>query len=289
MSILNWFSTRKRMRSGPHQKTLWCLSYGKPVQQIADDLGATWLSPYWVKTYNHRLQSNIEKKKSPYSLAHMSTFTPRNMEPSFLRTQKGLWILPTPSNMPDTSWDDFLNLKALPEMTRSLGNVLRDTLPGLNSKPERQLLQWYCLFRGQLKIVMRFGRPCTILTPHQATGPVLNEILSTASTTVIAQQERGLRLPKTLPLIYRQIVTDAWVSFLQICEMSDKPGNIRLVDQHLSSIFQRVILSNLSTNSPKIEEDGFSQASDKVNVAGDKVDILRAETKPETPRIDIKV
>ena len=71
--------------------------------------------------------------------------------------------------------------------------------------------------------------------------------------------------------------------------MSDKPGNIRLVDQHLSSIFQRVILSNLSTTSPKSKEDAFSQVSDKVNVAGDKVDFLRSETKPEIPRIDIKV
>lgn len=157
-----------------------------------------------------------------------------------------LFRIPHPEGIPNLSWDEFRACHHYSHKTIALSKVLCD-FHNTSCERSRKLLQWYCLFRGKLATAGSAQAPVLLMPQNTEPKELLYNVFSRKKRVNITKEtRRNPSLPASMPILLRQILTDAWVSWLQLSNMEDQAANIHIADKHLSSLFQVLTLHTIN-------------------------------------------
>jgi hypothetical protein len=245
---LPWI-TNKHSNAGAFKHGVWVLtSQQQYIDAIADSWHVKRLSTLWTSSHKDSLNYSINTTQQQCVIGDLNDFPRTSMGNKHTAKHRAVWLVHHPEHHPVLAWDVFLADKNIPFATRSLAQSLINFLtPGkCDEKSVKQTLQWYCLARAQLNIVLASGLPCTLeiftnnkikLSREHFTG------LTTPTGTVPTKP--SFQTPAGMPLILRQILTDFWATLLQLQSRPSRLGEWCRADAHSRGLFKTLVIAQL--------------------------------------------
>jgi hypothetical protein len=193
---------------------------------------------------NQRFRLNVFLQRLNFKFIVSTVGLPeKNINYQEQRKHLKLFRIPHPEGLPNLSWDEFRACHHYSHKTIALSKVLCD-FHDTSCERSRRFLQWYCLFRGKLATANRAQVPVLLIPQSTEPKELLYNVFSLKKRINITKEtRRNPSLPASMPILMRQILTDAWVSWLQLSNMENQAGNIHFAEKHLSSLFQVLTLN----------------------------------------------
>lgn len=166
---------------------------------------------------------------------------------------RGLLLYTSPRQFKLSEFSEYLNNKHIPEHAKRIAQTLHDLWPKETSVVFRQLVQWYASLRGMLSNLTILGHPSLIFRDTEWCGQKQADWLLDDDYSINKNESLfSLKMPKDLPLAFRKMIQDAWISLQQLEHSCLKRGQWRIACQHLASVYQQVAIKETSISNKKI-------------------------------------
>ncbi len=241
----------------------------------------------------HQIHRLCRSKKASHLLA---SFVSADVLPPLDKDHSGLqsvlWLYTLPTRFETLSFEEYMSHGAVPASSKRLYQGMSQqwdhTNPIIN-----QLLQWYCLNRGQFELLVK-SRAKAIIAPQ-------NQWVSKDMSLALKQPHkvgsRGMAplcdLPERSPRLLGHLVQDLWASIQQISAKPNVLGQRSLAIQHLQKSYKRAIFALLEKPTPDHKQQ--LHLAEKLIYVEPTVSVSqstsRSSAKAEKthPRIDIEV
>jgi hypothetical protein len=247
---LPWL-TNKRSNVGNFKHGVWVLtSQQQDIDAIADSWRVKRLSTIWTSSHKHGLNYSISSTRQQCVVGDLNDFPREFMKNRDMEKHRAIWLVSHPDHQPVLAWDVFLSDKSIPFTTRSLAQSLINFLTPdkVDEKCVKQALQWYCLARAQLNVVIASGLPCTLEMVTNKKTKLSREHFTGLTTPPGAfPRDRSSQALNSVPRVLRHILTDFWATLLQLQSKPSRLGEWRSADAQTRSLFKTLIITQLQS------------------------------------------
>jgi hypothetical protein len=242
-------SNPKNTIEGNFECGLWFEKNAAGVQGVKK--WAHYLPPLFMTRHRYSLGFRQRHLKKRYTVATIPSDTSlfNNLEPEERRQQCVFIIFSSPDKISALTAKDFFDKFGHLSNAVSLSRVIEEYAPKVNNNARRQI-QWYCLLRGKLHTYLNINVPLVFLPDRHRDFRVWKDVI-TKSNLYSYQEESMPSWDNSLPLIFRQILTDAWARQQSILSAPYNSSQARMHLKEMSRLFSSLILIDLAQGRPR--------------------------------------
>lgn len=168
------------------------------------------------------------------------------------RDYRGLFLYAAPRQFELLSSEHFFSDKNNSIHSKSIARALYQLWPEQKSNTFSQLVQWYASLRGALATFSSTNYLTVISRDTQWCGNKQRSLfIDTQYRHEVDNNFYYLKMPDHLPIEFRKMIQDAWLTLQKLEKNCTIRGQWRLACQHLATVYQSTIITRSSKPSKK--------------------------------------
>lgn len=153
-------------------------------------------------------------------------------------------IYTAPFQFKTLPWNEFISSLFIPALSKGIAKSLLDLYPEQTNDTFYMLVQWYSLLRGHIDKLTSLGYQSIISRDVAWTSKLQGDWLTLPRESLNFEyntQFYKVKLPSSLPVLFRELIQDAWISLQKLENCALETGQWRLACQHLSIYYRKII------------------------------------------------
>lgn len=254
-----------------------CLWIAKMPSHLHPKLPASSPMPHLVNTKSINLK-NQGLNRALQSLPGRHFIIPATSKLPLLKKEnkeknRAALIYTTPFQFKTLPWNEFISSLFIPDLSKGIAKSLLGLYPEQTSDTFYMLVQWYSLLRGHIDKLTNLGYQSIISRDVAWTSKLQGDWLTLPRESIHFEHNTKLykvKLPSSLPVLFRELIQDAWISLQKLENCALETGQWRLACQHLSLYYRKTItLDKKVKSSPPFHgsiDETKTRANNQVNV-----------------------